>query len=391
MSRSIRSDRFPRISRVLMVGVVSGLAAACSSDTMRFASDPFGNPFGARQAEPTMTGSIDAGPQASAGVIEATPLREPGASAPMQTGPAQEAVARQQQQQQQRRASGPAGWTALGGTPVVVRQGEDLSRLANRYNVPASAILEANNLSREADIRPGSTVVIPVYNAVDTRVASAQPAAPAQTSQPARQAQSSERSTASQATSEQLNVTPPPRPQSIGQRATEQNRQAPAPSQPERSETASTSPAPAQPAPQQQASLQQPAPRTESSVADADGLDFRWPARGRVIAGFGTGGNEGINIALPEGTPVRAAEGGTVAYAGSELKGYGNLILIRHENGYVSAYAHNRDLLVSRGDTVRRGQVIANSGRTGNVNAPQLHFEIRKGSDPVDPMPYLRS
>ena len=87
---------------------------------------------------------------------------------------------------------------------------------------------------------------------------------------------------------------------------------------------------------------------------------------------------------------MRAAEGGTVAYAGSELKGYGNLILIRHDDGYVSAYAHNRDLLVKRGDVVRRGQIIANSGRTGNVNAPQLHFEIRRGSDPVDPMPYLR-
>jgi len=388
MSGSFRSDRFPRISRMLMVGAVSGLAAACSSDTMRFASDPFGNPFSSRQAEPTMTGSIDTVSSAPAGVIEATPLREPGEIRPIQTGAAQRAAG---QAQPQPRASGPAGWTALGGTPIVVRQGENLTSLSNRYNVPASAILQANGLSREADIAPGASIVIPVYNAAGTQTASARPAAPApsaQSSQSTQPARSSERTTASQPAPTQPSVSPPPRPRSVDQRTSQQTNAAP--SQPTREQAASAQSAPTQPA-QQQASLQQPSPRLEPSVVQEAGLDFRWPARGRVIAGFGTGGNEGINIALPEGTPVRAAEGGTVAYAGSELKGYGNLILIRHENGYVSAYAHNRDLLVKRGDTVRRGQVIANSGRTGNVNAPQLHFEIRRGSDPVDPMPYLRS
>ena len=122
-------------------------------------------------------------------------------------------------------------------------------------------------------------------------------------------------------------------------------------------------------------------PKQEEETSSADKADFRWPARGRVISGYsGKGGNEGINIAVPEGTPVKAAEGGTVAYAGSELKGYGNLVLIRHPNGYVSAYAHNGDLKVKRGDTVKRGQVVANSGQSGNVSSPQLHFELRKGS-----------
>ncbi|MDP3255735.1 murein hydrolase activator EnvC, partial [Bosea sp. (in: a-proteobacteria)] len=137
-------------------------------------------------------------------------------------------------------------------------------------------------------------------------------------------------------------------------------------------------------------------PTTTASLPKAEEAgekaDFRWPARGRVIAGFsGRGGNEGINIAVPEGTPVKAAEGGTVAYAGSELKGYGNLVLIRHPNGYVSAYAHNGELKVKRGDTVKRGQVVASSGQTGNVSSPQLHFELRKGSAPVDPTPYLNN
>ena len=120
---------------------------------------------------------------------------------------------------------------------------------------------------------------------------------------------------------------------------------------------------------------------------------FRWPARGRVIAGFGPksggGQNDGINLAVPEGTPIKAADDGVVAYAGNELKGYGNLVLIRHANGFVSAYAHASELLVKRGDTIKRGQVIAHAGQTGNVTSPQLHFEIRKGSTPVDPTKYL--
>ena len=85
----------------------------------------------------------------------------------------------------------------------------------------------------------------------------------------------------------------------------------------------------------------------------------------------------------------KAAEDGVVAYAGNELKGYGNLILVRHANGYVTAYAHAKELLVKRGDQVKRGQVIARSGQTGNVNAPQLHFEIRKGVSPLDPRQFL--
>ena len=101
---------------------------------------------------------------------------------------------------------------------------------------------------------------------------------------------------------------------------------------------------------------------------------FRWPANGRVITAFGpmTNGqqNDEINIAVPENTPVKAAEDGTVAYAGNELKGYGNLILVRHPNGYVTAYAHAKELLVKRGDQVKRGQVIAHSGQSGNVNVP---------------------
>ncbi len=130
-------------------------------------------------------------------------------------------------------------------------------------------------------------------------------------------------------------------------------------------------------------------------TADAAGAlpTFRWPARGKVIAGYGakTNGkaNDGINLAVPEGTPVKAAEDGVVTYAGNELKNYGNLVLVHHSNGYVTAYAHASELLVKRGDTIKRGQVIAKSGQSGDVGSPQLHFEIRKGTAPLDPLQFL--
>jgi murein DD-endopeptidase MepM/ murein hydrolase activator NlpD len=135
-----------------------------------------------------------------------------------------------------------------------------------------------------------------------------------------------------------------------------------------------------------------PAPeKVEPASTGSVDQSFRWPAKGRVIAGYGSSGNEGINIAVPEGTPVKAAEDGTVAYAGSDVKGYGKLVLVRHNNGYVSAYAHNAELDVRPGEKVKRGQTIAKSGASGNVTSPQLHFEIRKGATPVDPMPHLAS
>jgi murein DD-endopeptidase MepM/ murein hydrolase activator NlpD len=115
--------------------------------------------------------------------------------------------------------------------------------------------------------------------------------------------------------------------------------------------------------------------------------------RGRVVTSFGPvpGNlrNDGINISVPEGTDIHAADDGLVVYSGSDVKGYGNLLLVRHGNSFVTAYAHASQLLVNQGDAVVRGQVIAKSGRTGQVKEPLLHFEIRKGTVPVDPMKYL--
>ena len=120
---------------------------------------------------------------------------------------------------------------------------------------------------------------------------------------------------------------------------------------------------------------------------------FLWPIEGRVISRFGSkpGGkhNDGINIAVPVGSEVRAARNGVVAYAGNELRGYGNLVLIRHKGGWMTAYAHNDSLLVGKGDVVRRGQVISRSGKSGRVSRPQAHFEIRRNGEPQDPLRLL--
>jgi murein DD-endopeptidase MepM/ murein hydrolase activator NlpD len=120
---------------------------------------------------------------------------------------------------------------------------------------------------------------------------------------------------------------------------------------------------------------------------------FAWPVSGRVISDFGAtasgGKNDGINIAASNGTPIHAAASGTVTYAGDELKNYGNLVLIKHAGGYTTAYAHADRLVVSRGDFVARGQVIGYAGETGDVTTPQLHFEIRNGTNPVNPRSYL--
>jgi len=133
-------------------------------------------------------------------------------------------------------------------------------------------------------------------------------------------------------------------------------------------------------------------PRRETPAAGAPSFD--WPLRGRVISGFGRkpegGRNDGINIEAREGDDVRASADGQVVYAGSELAGYGRLVLLRHSGGYVTAYAHNSRILVSEGDQVTRGQVIAHVGSTGTVDTAQVHFEIRRGVNPEDPMRFLR-
>ena len=136
-----------------------------------------------------------------------------------------------------------------------------------------------------------------------------------------------------------------------------------------------------------------PAPAGDPLPALKPDSPFIWPVDGKVVSRFGPAKdnqrNDGINIAAPVGAPVKASAPGVVAYAGNELRGFGNMVLLRHADGWVTAYAHNSSLLVRKGDKVGQGQTIARVGSSGNVDTPQLHFELRKGTKAVDPLKVL--
>jgi murein DD-endopeptidase MepM/ murein hydrolase activator NlpD len=425
----------------LVVIALMGVGAAGCSDTSRFDSNPFasentGSPRG------DVTGSIPK----SSNNVESKPLPhiastggegmsgggrgmgsyQPSVAAPSDvTGSLPPAA-----------PPPPPSWSWEGGTPITLHAHETLETLSRRYGVPVGAIMQANNITNPALVHAGQHLVIPhlkgpaaALAAPPPRVASnaqALPAAapmlpPAAPVAPPRAALAPTSALHTVAAGETLrsiahvygkpvlviakanNIAPDSRVR-IGERLVipeaKVAAQAPA-ALPRRAE------APAAPAPQNLAAAESPhsarlaspaAPVEEQGAAKtaepAGKLDsFRWPVRGRVIAGFGPKPNglqnDGINLAVPEGTPIKAAEDGVVAYAGNELKGYGNLVLLRHSNGFVTAYAHASEILVKKGDVIKRGQTIAKSGQTGSVTAPQLHFEIRKGSTPVDPAQYL--
>ncbi len=250
----------------------------------------------------------------------------------------------------------------------VVAAGDTLYKISRTYGRSVADLAKANNIEPTATLKIGDRIVIPGGQAPHNVAKGKAPqplAAPSAKAAAAGRAAASAKAAAS---------TKAAAPKALPAKAT------PAPKQGEQSQQAAVV----------TPSDETPAPTPIKSDASPT---FRWPVKGRVIAGFGPKPNgqqnDGINLAVPEGTPVKAAEDGVVAYAGNELKGYGNLVLIRHPNGYVTAYAHAKELLVKRGDPVKRGQVIANSGQTGNVDTPQLHFEVRKGPAPIDPMPLL--
>lgn len=131
----------------------------------------------------------------------------------------------------------------------------------------------------------------------------------------------------------------------------------------------------------------------QTTIIPAAKSGYVWPVKGKIISSYGpkTGKlfNDGVNIAAPRGTPVQAASDGVVAYTGSDLGSYGNLILIRHNSGVMTAYAHLQNIIVKKGDKVKMGNVIGAVGSSGMVNDSQLHFEIRQGRKSIDPGPYL--
>lgn len=181
---------------------------------------------------------------------------------------------------------------------------------------------------------------------------------------------------------------PEPKPQILASAAPGKAKAATRPEPASGKMAAAPEPKPA--APTKLAEAPKPDPAASGKTAGA----FEWPVEGKILETYGADKdgqrNDGINIAADTGTPIHAAANGTVTYA-SNLKGYGNLVLIRHSNGYITAYAHAEKLLVSAGDRVGRGDVIGYAGKSGGVGTPQLHFEIRKGTKPVDPRPLMMS
>ncbi|MGE3644134.1 MAG: peptidoglycan DD-metalloendopeptidase family protein [Beijerinckiaceae bacterium] len=340
-------------------------------------------------------------------------------------------------------------WTPVGGASVVMAQGETLATLERRYGVPADALLKVNGIKSKSQVGPGTSLIIPVYDrgsgsataAKASVVKAAAPAvapvrtaarstaqsggnvlrAPVAAARPDRgsrkdqvktevvkrsktaKAETGKRDDAAATRAERLAASKAEQERKLAERR-QARKEAAEKARQKREELAAKKAAASrvakveEPKADVQKASVRPADREpvgsidRSEKADASGAgNFRWPARGRVIRGYVKGQNDGINIAVPEGSAVKAAEGGVVAYAGSELKGYGNLVLIKHPNGYVSAYAHNSAVKVKRGDKVRRGQTIAAAGRTGNVSTPQIHFELRKGAEPVNPVKLLGS
>lgn len=232
---------------------------------------------------------------------------------------------------------------ASGG--YTVQSGDTLSKIARKTGVSTASLKSANGL-KDGGLKIGQTLKL----SAGGQVAAAKPVDPTTTSS-----------------------TPPAR-QAVA-------------------ETATTTTAAVYTPPKKADKVMDDAEASKDVAPDATGIGkMRWPVRGRVVSGYGKGGgksNDGIDIAVPEGTAVKAAENGVVIYAGDGLKEFGNTVLVRHENGLVTVYGNASSLNVKRGEKVRRGQDIAVSGMSGNADSPKLHFEVRKNSAPVDPSTFL--
>lgn len=436
-----------RVPQVAVLALISFSFAGCSADmSSRLSQSNFSNPFASEQ-----TGSVQqappqrelpqyARPQTQPGYYQSQPLPPPAVSAPQSYpvaggggvsggGRGVSSYAPPAQPHLETTATVPprsvAAAQPAGGTKIIVGTSDTLDVLAKRYHVTPQAILAANGYKGPRALSPGQQLVIPhpttaaapasapaakpvgapssthFVNAGDTLASiarknhiSAAELARANGLDPSAKLKLGTRLTVSGART--AAVAAPVAAAPVGAAPVAGTLQ-PVAAAPAPATKMATAAAPVQSArlAQATANVEEKPAETPAKAAEATGAlpTFRWPVRGKVVTSYGakTNGksNDGINVAVPEGTPVKAAEDGVVAYSGNELKGYGNLVLVRHSNGYVTAYAHASELLVKRGDTIKRGQVIAKSGQSGEVASPQLHFEIRKGSSPVDPLQFL--
>lgn len=414
------------LARCAAVAALGTFAAACSMDVTRFDSNPFNNrqdttaSIPPQQNNAQMPAQVPGHQLPQRNHVETQPLNTPPQPAAnnyrpksVPAAPAPQARQKQLNAPQTTAAVNVNDWAWDGGRAITVQQGETVYSLSRRHNVPAEIILRANNLQSASMIQPGQRLVIPVRRNA---------AAPAVQNAPVANASANVHTAVAGDTiyslSRKYSVTPQAIANAnnltlathlkIGQQvripsaAPVANRQVP-PAQPQRNVQTFV---PQQTPPQQFTQTENvPAPenvgvvRTQTpAVADTPRAPnaaptFHWPVRGRILSAYGRKPNgqqnDGINVSVPEGTPIRASEDGVVAYAGNELKGFGNLILIRHADNWVTAYAHLGTIDVKKDQKVKRGETIARAGQTGGVTSPQLHFEIRKGSNPVDPEKHL--
>jgi murein DD-endopeptidase MepM/ murein hydrolase activator NlpD len=280
----------------------------------------------------------------------------------------------------------------------LVQKGDTVSGIAARQGVSISALIQLNNLMPPYRLQIGQALVLPTSVDAPGAFASAPQAAAVYNPQAKPFVPQGSTNIATQAG----NPTPTAQPGggiasgSLPPLQGESTDQTPTPSQPATVAPAPIfTPAPVQtnPPAQIQTAQIQPPPKGDPLPTLKPNSPFIWPVDGKVISKFGPAKdnlrNDGVNIAAPAGAPVKASADGVVAYAGNELRGFGNMILLRHADGWVTAYAHNSSLLVKKGDKVRRGETIARVGSTGNVETPQLHFELRQGTKAVDPLRVL--
>ena len=346
----------------------------------------------------------------------------------------------------QHKQSSSVGWNNSKGTQVTVKPGETLYNLSRRYGVPVSAILKANQIQNPDAVEAGRKILIPTYNYSNAAPVSAPDSDPiTKASRASRgfQGQARGRVAVPKARVAQINARPAApvlQPQqsvalisgqytvksgdtlsgiayrtgasmaairqanSMADNTVRLGQKLTIPASGTQVDHTQTGSVPAKTSSKSRVKPKldtavtsvgsiSPAKKTASKQTASVVATFRWPAEGRVISKFGqrsaSGINDGIDISMPVGTPVKASQSGTVIYAGSELEDFGNLILVSHNDGWVSAYAHSSANLVSRGQKVTRGQMIAKSGRSGNATVPKLHFELRKNSNPVNPLSHL--
>ncbi len=416
MRLSILDKASRRLALNAAILTVAGIAAGCSSGVSRFSSADFSSGYSDNQrsimqnqnngsaapVDSTYTASVNSAPVRSSGGVQRgnlppvgsqsasslppvssqpsrpalapvannAPIRQQqvAMASPMQTAPTGSATLKTPDGQEARMpvATAPAQAaksiaTSTAGSTYKVQSGDTLHAISRKTGVNIDAIKQANNM-QDGTVRLGQSLIIPPSNSS--------------------MAQNVANTMKPKGSTDQVKTaaTPPvEQPKVVAS--------APAATAP--ATAAAGSEAKPYTPPQAGEKAAGEAEKEVASIPSASGASqLRWPVRGRVVANYGKG-SDGIDISVPEGTPIKAAESGVVIYSGDGLKEFGNTVLIRHDNGLVTVYGNASKLNVQRGQKVKRGEELGASGMTGNATTPKLHFEVRKNSTPVDPSKYL--